>query len=60
VQAIIVAIDQYAEAALGNWSYFLNTPYGVGVTGATAFRDGQGLLNCRLLADQSISQVEVR
>ena len=30
VQAIIVAIDQYAEAALGNRSYFLNKPYGVG------------------------------
>ena len=30
VQAIIVAIDQYAEAALGNRSYFLNEPYGVG------------------------------
>ena len=29
VQAIIVAIDQYAEAALGNRSYFLNKPYGV-------------------------------
>ena len=27
VQAIIVAIDQYAEAALGNRSYFLNKPY---------------------------------
>ena len=33
VQAIIVAIDQYAEAALGNRSYFLNKPYGIG--GAT-------------------------
>src|SRR5438105_501217 len=30
VQAIVVAIDQYAEAALGNRSYFLNKPYGVG------------------------------
>jgi len=30
VQAIIVAIDQYAEAALGNRGYFLNKPYGVG------------------------------
>jgi hypothetical protein len=30
VQAIIVAINQYAEAALGNRSYFLNKPYGVG------------------------------
>ena len=30
VQAIIVAIDQYAEAALGNRSYFLNKQYGVG------------------------------
>src|SRR5260370_42605814 len=30
VQAIIVAIDQYAEAALGNREYFLNEPYGIG------------------------------
>jgi hypothetical protein len=26
VQAIIVAIDQYAEAALGNREFFLNRP----------------------------------
>jgi hypothetical protein len=32
VQAIIVAIDQYAEAALGNRQFFLNKPYGVGGT----------------------------
>ncbi len=30
VQAIIVAIDQYAEAALGNRAFFLNRPYGIG------------------------------
>jgi hypothetical protein len=30
VQAIIVSIDQYAEAALGNRNYFLNRPYGIG------------------------------
>ena len=30
VQAIIVAIDQYAEKALGNRDYFLNKPYGAG------------------------------
>ena len=30
VQAITVAIDQYAEKALGNREYFLNKPYGVG------------------------------
>lgn len=30
VQAIVVAIDQYAERALGNRDYFLNKPYGVG------------------------------
>jgi hypothetical protein len=29
-QAIIVSIDQYAEAALGNREYFLNKPYGIG------------------------------
>ena len=33
VQAIIVAIDQYAEAALGNREYFLNRPHGMGWTG---------------------------
>jgi hypothetical protein len=33
VQAIIVSIDQYAEAALGNRNYFLNKPHGVGGTG---------------------------
>jgi hypothetical protein len=30
VQAITVAIDQYAEKALGNRDYFLNKPYRVG------------------------------
>lgn len=30
VQAIIVSIDQYAEAALGNRDFFLNRPYGIG------------------------------
>ncbi|WP_316233780.1 hypothetical protein [Bradyrhizobium sp. SZCCHNPS2010] len=30
VQAIIVAIDQYAERALGNREYFLNRPYSIG------------------------------
>ena len=30
VQAIIVAIDQYAEKALGNREFFLNRPYGIG------------------------------
>jgi hypothetical protein len=30
VQAITVAIDQYAEKALGNRDYFLNRPYGMG------------------------------
>ena len=30
VHAITVAIDQYAEKALGNRDYFLNKPYGVG------------------------------
>ncbi|WP_028346069.1 hypothetical protein [Bradyrhizobium murdochi] len=30
VQAIIVAIDQYAEKALGNRDYFLNRPYSIG------------------------------
>jgi hypothetical protein len=30
VQAIIVAINQYAEAALDNRKFFLNKSYGVG------------------------------
>ena len=30
VQAIIVAIDQYAEAATGNRDFFLNKPQGLG------------------------------
>jgi hypothetical protein len=30
VQAITIAIDQYAEKALRNCDYFLNKPYGVG------------------------------
>ena len=30
VQAITVAVDQYAEKALGNRDYFLNKPYSVG------------------------------
>jgi hypothetical protein len=30
VQTITVAIDQYAEKALGNRDFFLNKPYGVG------------------------------
>ena len=30
VQAIIVSIDQYAEAATGNRNYFLNRPQSIG------------------------------
>jgi hypothetical protein len=30
VQAIIVAIDQYAESALGNRDFFLNKPNSIG------------------------------
>lgn len=30
VQAITFAIDQYAEKAFANRSYFLNKPYGIG------------------------------
>jgi hypothetical protein len=30
VQAIIVAIDQYAETALGNRGYFSNKPHSIG------------------------------
>jgi hypothetical protein len=35
VQAIIVAIDQYAEAATGNREYFLNKPRSMGGTRKT-------------------------
>jgi hypothetical protein len=30
VQAIMLAIDQYAESALGNREYFWNKPHGIG------------------------------
>jgi hypothetical protein len=30
LQAIIVAIDQYAEKALGNRDHFLNKPHSIG------------------------------
>jgi hypothetical protein len=30
VQAVIVAIDQYAEAATGNREYFWNKPHAIG------------------------------
>ncbi len=30
VQAIIVSIDQYVEAALGNREFFLNRPHRIG------------------------------
>jgi hypothetical protein len=30
IQAIIVSIDQYAEAATGNRDYFLNKPQSIG------------------------------
>jgi hypothetical protein len=30
VQAIIVAVDQYAEAATGDREYFLNKPQSIG------------------------------
>jgi hypothetical protein len=32
VQAIMVAIDQYAEAATGNREYFLNKPHSIGAS----------------------------
>ena len=32
VQAITVAIDQYAEKALGNREYFLNKPQSIGAS----------------------------
>jgi hypothetical protein len=39
VQAIIVAIDQYAETALGNCEYFLNSPIALEAGGAIASPD---------------------
>jgi hypothetical protein len=30
VQAIMLAIDQYAETALSNREFFLNKPHGIG------------------------------
>jgi hypothetical protein len=39
VQAIIVAIDQYAESALGNRQYFLNRPHSLNGGKTTTFRD---------------------
>ena len=30
VQAITVAVDQYAKKTLGNRDYFLNKPYSIG------------------------------
>ncbi|MGY3558453.1 hypothetical protein ACVWXP_001722 [Bradyrhizobium sp. USDA 4463] len=30
IEAIQVAIDQYAEAAMGNREFFLNKPFGIG------------------------------
>jgi hypothetical protein len=43
VQAVIVAIDQYAEAATGNRYYFLDNPTAsVGVAGTATFRSPSG------------------
>lgn len=39
IQAIVVAIDQYAEAAYGNRQYFLNKPHSIG--GSRAPLQGQ-------------------
>jgi hypothetical protein len=39
VQAIIVAIDQYAETALGNREYFLNSPTALEVGGTITSPD---------------------
>jgi hypothetical protein len=35
VQAIIVAIDQYAEAATGNREFFWNKPHSIGPSSGT-------------------------
>ena len=44
VQAMIVAIDQYAEKALGNRDHFLNKPYGAGWRGSAVGRRNQSPL----------------
>ena len=41
VQAIIVAINQYAEAALGNRSYFSTSRMASATTGAITFPEGR-------------------
>jgi hypothetical protein len=41
VQAIIISIDQYAEAALGNREFFLNKPYGIGGARKMTFADAR-------------------
>jgi hypothetical protein len=43
VQAIIVAIDQYAEAATGNRQFFLNQPRSVGGDRNRIFPEGASL-----------------
>ena len=52
VQAIIVAIDQYAEAALGNREFFLNKPHSTQTTAVDIeqrFRDLEGwLFHCAI------------
>jgi hypothetical protein len=43
VQAITVAIDQYAESALGNRDFFLNKPHSIGgnrIPAGLTFRNG--------------------
>jgi hypothetical protein len=41
VQAIIISIDQYAEAALDNREFFLNKPYGIGGARKMTFADAR-------------------
>jgi hypothetical protein len=42
VQAIMLAIDQYAETALGNREYFLNKPHSIGGKNDCAKQDRDG------------------
>ena len=44
LQAIIVSIDQYAEAATGNQEYFLNKPHSLARGARRAVR---GAVTCR-------------
>jgi hypothetical protein len=59
VQAIILRSTSTPKRRWVTGVIFSTSRMGLGAAGAITCRDWQGLLNCRLLADQSTSQVEV-